>query len=51
MVAIGMGLARMHKTDTWRGICAVLTPLVLICCCMVPLLLMAIPAIAALGQR
>lgn len=51
MVAIGMGLARMHKTDTWRGICAVFTPLVLICCCLVPLLIMAIPALAALGHR
>jgi|ERR1035438_64275 hypothetical protein len=33
LVVIGMGLARMHKTDTWRGVCAVLTPLILVCCC------------------
>ena len=33
MVVIGMGLARMHKTDTWRGVCAALTPLLLLCCC------------------
>lgn len=33
MVVIGIGLARMHKTDTWRGVCAVLTPLFLLCCC------------------
>jgi hypothetical protein len=33
MVVIGMGLARMHKTDTWRGVCAALTPLILLCCC------------------
>jgi len=33
MVVIGMGLARMHKTDTWRGVCAVLTPIFLLCCC------------------
>ena len=40
MVVIGIGLARMHKTDTWRGICAVLTPLVLMCCCLVPAVVM-----------
>ena len=51
MVVVGMGLARMHKTDTWRGVCAALTPLFLICCCLVPLLIMAIPALAALGHR
>jgi len=33
LVWLGMGLARMHRTDTWRGICAVLTPLFLVCCC------------------
>lgn len=46
MVVIGMGLARMHKTDTWRGVCAVLTPLFLLCCCGMALI-MAIPAIIA----
>jgi hypothetical protein len=51
LVAIGMGLARMHKTDTWRGICAVLTPLFLICCCLIPVLLMAIPALAAMSHH
>jgi hypothetical protein len=40
MVVIGIGLARMHKTDTWRGVCAVLTPLVLLCCCLVPAVVM-----------
>ena len=40
MVVIGMGLARMHKTDTWRGICAVLTPMVLMCCCLLPVIVM-----------
>ena len=35
MVVVGMGLARMHKTDTWRGVCAVLTPIFLLCCCAV----------------
>ena len=33
MVWLGMGLARMHRTDTWRGICAVLTPVFLLCAC------------------
>lgn len=33
MVVIGIGLARMHRTDTWRGVCAVLTPIFLLCCC------------------
>jgi hypothetical protein len=51
LVVIGMGLARMHKTDTWRGVCSVLTPLFLVCCCLIPMLLMAIPALAALGHR
>ena len=32
-VWMGWGFARLHRTDTWRGICALLTPLVLICCC------------------
>jgi hypothetical protein len=50
-VVIGMGLARMHRTDTWRGICAVLTPLFLICCCLVPIIAMAVPALIALGRH
>jgi hypothetical protein len=51
LVVIGMGLARMHKTDTWRGVCAALTPLILVCCCCVPLLIMAIPAMKAFGSH
>jgi hypothetical protein len=51
LVVIGMGLARMHKTNTWRGICAVLTPFFLLCCCLLPLLAMAIPALSALGRH
>jgi len=50
MIVIGMGMARMHKTDTWRGICAVLTPLFLLCCCGL-LLALSIPAIIAATQR
>ena len=30
MVVIGMGMARMHRTATWRGVCAALTPLFLL---------------------
>ncbi len=51
LIVIGMGLARMHKTNTWRGICAVLTPFFLLCCCLLPLLAMAIPALSALGRH
>ena len=52
MVVIGMGLARMHKTDTWRGVCAVLTPLVLLCCCAVLGIIaaVAIPSLIAAGK-
>ncbi len=47
LVVVGMGLARLHKTDTWRGICAVLTPIFLCCCCGIAAAL-AIPAIMAM---
>jgi len=47
LIVTGMGLARMHKTDTWRGICAVLTPLFLACCCLIPLLITVLPVLAA----
>ncbi|MBK8726255.1 MAG: YIP1 family protein [Holophagaceae bacterium] len=30
-VLLGIGLARLHRTDMWRGIVAVFTPLVLCC--------------------
>lgn len=50
MVVIGMGLARMHKTDTWRGVCAVLTPLFLLCCCGI-IAAISIPAIIAATGR
>lgn len=32
MVWIGIGLARLHRTDDWRGLAAVFTPLLLVCC-------------------
>ncbi|HTL97801.1 MAG TPA: Yip1 family protein, partial [Holophagaceae bacterium] len=31
-IAFSMGLAKAHRTDTWRGFAATLTP-VLVCCC------------------
>jgi hypothetical protein len=31
-VYIGLALARMHRTDAWRGLCAVFTPMLLCCC-------------------
>jgi hypothetical protein len=45
-VVLGMGLARMHRTDTWRGICAAFTP-VLLCCC---LYVASIATFMALGK-
>ncbi|HEX9010360.1 MAG TPA: YIP1 family protein [Holophagaceae bacterium] len=51
IVVIGMGLARMHKTDTWRGVCAALTPLVLVCCCGGILIAMLVPAMIAAGHH
>jgi len=32
-VFLSMGLARAHRTDTWRGFAATLTPVVIACCC------------------
>ncbi len=46
LIVTGMGLARMHRTDTWRGICAALTPLFLVCCCGL-LAALTIPALIA----
>ena len=43
---MGMGLARMHRTDTWRGICAMLTPIFLCCCCVI-LAVIFIPTLIA----
>ena len=33
LVYYGLALARMHRTDSWRGVCAVFAPIVLVCCC------------------
>lgn len=32
LVFFGMGLARVHRTETWRGVCAALALLVVGCC-------------------
>jgi hypothetical protein len=34
LVWIGIGLARLHRTDTWRGLAAVFTPILLLCVCL-----------------
>ena len=34
MAYYGLALARMHRTDSWRGLCAVFAPMVLTCCCL-----------------
>jgi len=51
MVVIGMGLARMHKTDTWRGVCAALTPIFLLCCCAILGIAAAVAVPALLATR
>ncbi len=51
MVVIGIGLARMHRTDTWRGVCAALTPLVLVCCCLGAAMALIVPALIAAGHH
>lgn len=35
LVFTGIGLARIHRTDTWRGVMAGLSPIALCCCCIV----------------
>jgi hypothetical protein len=45
LVVIGMGMARMHRTATWRGVCAALTPIILVFF----LILLAILAVVVLA--
>lgn len=47
---LGMGLARLHRTDTWRGVCAAYTPLLLCCVLYIGFLALAMGA-AAFGRR
>lgn len=44
LVFKGMALARMHRTEAWRGICAAFTPFLALCCLAVAAAL-AIPAL------
>ena len=46
LALMGMGLARMHRTDTWRGVCAAYTPFLLCCCCYLGSIIL-IPAMLA----
>lgn len=47
---LGMGLARLHRTDTWRGVCAAYTPLLLCCVLYAAFFALAMGA-AAFGRR
>ena len=44
---LGMGLARMHRTETWRGVCAAYTP-ALFCCCAYAALILGAMGMGAL---
>lgn len=33
LVYYGLALARLHRTESWRGICAAFAPVALACCC------------------
>lgn len=46
---LGMALARIHRTDTWRGVCAAYTPL-LACCCAYGLFILVMVAAASIGS-
>jgi hypothetical protein len=46
--ALGVSLARLHRTDTWRGVCAAYTPL-LFCCCGYALFFLAMMVLGATG--
>ncbi len=46
LVFLGMAQARLHRTDPWRGICAVLAPFVLFCCCFGMALAVLVPLLA-----
>ena len=43
-VFLSMGLARVHRTDTWRGFAATLTPVVIAICCIGALVVALIPS-------
>ena len=41
-IQLGMGLARIHRTETWRGVMAVLSPVLLCCGCYLAFVIAAI---------
>ena len=47
LVYYGLALARMHRTDSWRGICAAFAPMVLASCCVVITLAVVFSIIAS----
>lgn len=49
LILLGMALARTHRTDTWRGVLAVLTPVLLLCCLGI-LAAIAIPSLLLLRR-
>lgn len=51
LVWIGMGIARMHRTDTWRGIVASFTPFVLCCCAYVAFLMTVLTTAGIFGRH
>ena len=48
---LGMGLARLHRTDTWRGVCAAYTPILLCCVLYAGFLVIAIGAASIFGAH
>lgn len=42
LIYIAIGLARIHRTDTWRAVCAIFTPILLCCFCYALFLVFAI---------
>ncbi len=48
---LGMGLARLHRTDTWRGVCAAYSPVLLCCLLYAGILLLAVGAVSLAGAR
>lgn len=48
---LGMGLARLHRTETWRGVCAAYTPVLLCCLLYAGFILLAVGAVSLFGAR
>lgn len=50
-VFLGMGMARLHRTETWRGICAAYTPILLCCVLYLGFIMVAVGAATLFGSR